>query len=223
MWHGIFSSRLRHRKRSALRGNKPCPRSSFNCEAAAVLCSSVNSGSVRRHRSRRLPSARLDYASHACLHAGDQHFPPRPPAWNRHLCLDPLLARHPLELAVQVVPSRHVDGSTGRLFRLPAPAQMCLVRPVRVSICSTESRWTDRPWLPNSAPTAGEVKDCPLDPYAIVHDKCSFVDQQTIKLQEAPDMVPVGELPRHLILSADRCVEMPTPHSKESARVATDF
>ncbi|KAG0654141.1 minichromosome maintenance protein 5 [Rhodotorula mucilaginosa] len=55
-----------------------------------------------------------------------------------------------------------------------------------------------------SAPTAGEVKDCPLDPYAIVHDKCSFVDQQTIKLQEAPDMVPVGELPRHLILSADR-------------------
>ncbi|GAA5999161.1 MCM DNA helicase complex subunit MCM5 [Rhodotorula paludigena] len=55
------------------------------------------------------------------------------------------------------------------------------------------------------APAApGEPKDCPLDPYMIVHDKCSFVDQQTIKLQEAPDMVPVGELPRHLILSADR-------------------
>ncbi|BGP26260.1 minichromosome maintenance protein 5 [Rhodotorula toruloides] len=50
----------------------------------------------------------------------------------------------------------------------------------------------------------GEAKDCPLDPYVIVHDKCTFVDQQTIKLQEAPDMVPVGELPRHLILSADR-------------------
>ncbi|GAA5990009.1 hypothetical protein JCM11641_000583 [Rhodosporidiobolus odoratus] len=50
----------------------------------------------------------------------------------------------------------------------------------------------------------GETKDCPLDPYMIVHDKCAFVDQQTIKLQEAPDMVPVGELPRHLILSCDR-------------------
>lgn len=49
-------------------------------------------------------------------------------------------------------------------------------------------------------------KDCPLDPYVIVHDKCQFVDQQTIKLQEAPDMVPVGELPRHLTLSADRYV-----------------
>ena len=52
----------------------------------------------------------------------------------------------------------------------------------------------------------GQTKDCPLDPYAIVHDKCSFVDQQTIKLQELPDMVPVGELPRHLTLSTDRYV-----------------
>ena len=48
MWHGIFSSRPRHRKGNALSGNKPCPRSSSNCEAAAVSCSSVNSGSVRR-------------------------------------------------------------------------------------------------------------------------------------------------------------------------------
>ncbi|GAA5913817.1 MCM DNA helicase complex subunit MCM5 [Sporobolomyces salmoneus] len=54
-----------------------------------------------------------------------------------------------------------------------------------------------------AAPDGGP-KDCPLDPYMIVHDKCTFVDQQTIKLQEAPDMVPTGELPRHLILSVDR-------------------
>ncbi|KAJ3145719.1 minichromosome maintenance protein 5 [Geranomyces variabilis] len=47
-------------------------------------------------------------------------------------------------------------------------------------------------------------KDCPLDPYVIVHDKSKFVDQQTLKLQETPGMVPVGELPRHLLLSADR-------------------
>lgn len=45
-----------------------------------------------------------------------------------------------------------------------------------------------------------------MDPYVIIHDKCTFVDQQTIKLQEAPDMVPVGELPRHVLLSADRFV-----------------
>ncbi|RKP39571.1 MCM2/3/5 family-domain-containing protein [Dimargaris cristalligena] len=46
--------------------------------------------------------------------------------------------------------------------------------------------------------------NCPMDPYVVVHDKCKFVDQQTLKLQEAPDLVPVGELPRHLMLTADR-------------------
>lgn len=50
------------------------------------------------------------------------------------------------------------------------------------------------------------AKDCGMDPYAIVHDLSKFVDQQVIKLQEAPDMVPVGELPRHLTLTADRFV-----------------
>lgn len=45
---------------------------------------------------------------------------------------------------------------------------------------------------------------CPMDPYFVVHEKCQFIDQQVIKLQEAPDDVPVGELPRHIHISADR-------------------
>ncbi|KAH7152246.1 MCM2/3/5 family-domain-containing protein [Dactylonectria estremocensis] len=45
---------------------------------------------------------------------------------------------------------------------------------------------------------------CPLDPYFVMHEKSRFVDQQIIKLQEAPDQVPVGELPRHVLISADR-------------------
>jgi DNA replication licensing factor MCM5 len=45
---------------------------------------------------------------------------------------------------------------------------------------------------------------CPLDPYFVVHEKCEFIDQQVLKLQEAPDQVPVGELPRHILISADR-------------------
>lgn len=45
---------------------------------------------------------------------------------------------------------------------------------------------------------------CPLDPYVVSHEKCQFVDQQVLKLQEAPDQVPVGELPRHVLISADR-------------------
>ncbi|KAG8665716.1 minichromosome maintenance protein 5 [Fusarium poae] len=45
---------------------------------------------------------------------------------------------------------------------------------------------------------------CPMDPYFVAHEKSRFVDQQIIKLQEAPDQVPVGELPRHVLISADR-------------------
>ena len=41
---------------------------------------------------------------------------------------------------------------------------------------------------------------CPMDPYIIIGDKCVMMDVQTLKLQEAPDMVPVGEMPRHLTL-----------------------
>lgn len=52
--------------------------------------------------------------------------------------------------------------------------------------------------------TKQQSEPCPLDSYVIVHEKCQFVDQQVIKLQEAPDQVPVGELPRHVLISADR-------------------
>ncbi|KAF9923572.1 minichromosome maintenance protein 5 [Linnemannia zychae] len=45
---------------------------------------------------------------------------------------------------------------------------------------------------------------CGLDPYVVDHDKSQCVDQQILKLQESPDDVPVGELPRHVLLSADR-------------------
>ncbi|CAG5130699.1 unnamed protein product [Candidula unifasciata] len=50
---------------------------------------------------------------------------------------------------------------------------------------------------------AGRPK-CPVDPFFIVPDKCRCVDFQTLKLQEAPEDVPNGELPRHLQLYCDR-------------------
>lgn len=56
----------------------------------------------------------------------------------------------------------------------------------------------------DNVPVGGSEKDCPLDPYVIIHDKSSFIDQQTLKLQETPESVPVGEMPRHLLVTADR-------------------
>ena len=46
--------------------------------------------------------------------------------------------------------------------------------------------------------------NCPLDPFMIVPDSSHCVDQQTLKVQEAPDMVPVGELPRYMLATVDR-------------------
>ncbi|RWS16481.1 DNA replication licensing factor mcm5-A-like protein [Dinothrombium tinctorium] len=55
----------------------------------------------------------------------------------------------------------------------------------------------------NSDQTGRTVK-CPLDPYFIIPDKCKCSDFQILKLQEAPEAVPQGEMPRHLLLYCDR-------------------
>ncbi|PON81283.1 DNA replication licensing factor Mcm [Trema orientale] len=52
-------------------------------------------------------------------------------------------------------------------------------------------------------PQAGE-EPCPIDPWVVVPDKSKYVDQQTLKLQENPEDVPTGELPRNMLLSVDR-------------------
>ncbi|KAI4498521.1 hypothetical protein M0802_006456 [Mischocyttarus mexicanus] len=50
---------------------------------------------------------------------------------------------------------------------------------------------------------AGRPK-CPLDPFFIMPDKCQCVDFQVLKLQELPEHIPQGEMPRHLQLYCDR-------------------
>ncbi len=55
-----------------------------------------------------------------------------------------------------------------------------------------------------AVPADGEKSQCPPEPYLVVHDKSQFIDQQILKLQELPEMVPVGEMPRHVLLSVDR-------------------
>ncbi|XP_032442655.1 DNA replication licensing factor MCM5 [Xiphophorus hellerii] len=46
--------------------------------------------------------------------------------------------------------------------------------------------------------------NCPVDPYFIIPDRCVCVDFQTLRLQESPDAVPHGEMPRHMQLYCDR-------------------
>lgn len=52
--------------------------------------------------------------------------------------------------------------------------------------------------------TLQSEEPCPKDSYLILPDKCTYIDQQTLKLQENPEVVPTGEMPRHVLLSTDR-------------------
>ena len=55
-----------------------------------------------------------------------------------------------------------------------------------------------------AAAAAAGGTQCPVDPFFIVPDKCRCVDYQILKLQESPESVPQGEVPRHLQLYCDR-------------------
>ncbi|CAH0491005.1 unnamed protein product [Peronospora farinosa] len=58
---------------------------------------------------------------------------------------------------------------------------------------------------------------CPKDSYTVLPDKSDYVDQQTLKLQENPEVVPTGEMPRNLALIADRhLVDKASPGTRVS-------
>jgi DNA replication licensing factor MCM5 len=50
----------------------------------------------------------------------------------------------------------------------------------------------------------GRDEPCPKFPYMVVPDESRFVDQQTLKLQEAPERVPTGEMPRSVLAAVER-------------------
>lgn len=56
------------------------------------------------------------------------------------------------------------------------------------------------------APTMSgpDPQQCGPTPYAVLPDECLFIDQQTLKLQEAPEMVPTGEMPRSVLVAVER-------------------
>jgi DNA replication licensing factor MCM5 len=60
-------------------------------------------------------------------------------------------------------------------------------------------------------------RDCPMFPYAAVPDESIFVDQQTIKLQETPERVPTGEMPRSVLCAMERSlVDIAPPGTRVS-------
>lgn len=68
---------------------------------------------------------------------------------------------------------------------------------------------------PQLAPPGTGVKNCGASPYLVLPDRSTYVDQQTLKLQERPEDIPTGELPRTLMMVADRAlVNLVTPGTR---------
>lgn len=59
--------------------------------------------------------------------------------------------------------------------------------------------------------------ECGPNPFVVMGDNCEYIDQQTLKLQESPEVVPTGEMPRNIMISVDRyLVDKVTPGTRIS-------
>lgn len=63
----------------------------------------------------------------------------------------------------------------------------------------------------------GDQVKCPPQPYVVMGDFCEFIDQQTLKLQELPEAVPTGDMPRSVLCVCDRqLVDLVAPGARIS-------
>lgn len=50
----------------------------------------------------------------------------------------------------------------------------------------------------------GQTEACPPDPFNVITELCDQVDTQHVKLQELPEEIPSGEIPKHVSVQLDR-------------------
>lgn len=65
---------------------------------------------------------------------------------------------------------------------------------------------------------AAAIEKCPPSPFQIIQERSTFADEQTLKLQELPEHVPIGEMPRSIDLCVDKyAVDLATPGTRLTA------
>jgi DNA replication licensing factor MCM5 len=109
---------------------------------------------------------------------------------------------HLVHVSGLIVSSSRVQAKVTRLVLQCRQCKTVRVVEVRPGLGGAEVP-TVCPGPTTTAPQHAQGK-CPHNPYIILPDKCSYVDQQILKLQESPETVPTGEIPRHITLVIDR-------------------
>jgi DNA replication licensing factor MCM5 len=56
----------------------------------------------------------------------------------------------------------------------------------------------------NPNPNPDPAMKCRPNPYVVLPESTSYIDQQLLKLQESPETIPTGEMPRHIQLLVER-------------------
>lgn len=56
----------------------------------------------------------------------------------------------------------------------------------------------------NPAPPPDGAMKCRPNPYSVLPEETVYIDQQILKLQESPETIPTGEMPRHIQLLVER-------------------
>lgn len=73
----------------------------------------------------------------------------------------------------------------------------------------------DLPRICQGPQQVGRREKCPLDPFVIIPEECQYIDQQNLKIQERPEDVPTGEMPRTISAVLDKyLVDKVTPGSR---------
>lgn len=104
-----------------------------------------------------------------------------------HLSLMCRNCRHTMSLKIN-----NFNSITGNSVTLPHSCQ------------STQNNGSYNDMGDGAGGAGGASKNCGPDPYIIIHESSKFIDQQFLKLQEIPELVPVGEMPRNITMSCDR-------------------
>ncbi|KYN15000.1 DNA replication licensing factor mcm5 [Trachymyrmex cornetzi] len=164
---------------------------------------------------QKLPTEYLSVLEEAAKDVADELTAPRPEGEEKMEDIQVLLCSdaHPSSLRgmkpdivskLVKIPGIIVSASgiRSKATKIAIQCRSCKVTQVNIPIKPGLEGYT----LPRKCSTeqAGVGPKCPLDPFFIMPDKCHCVDFQVLKLQELPDHIPQGEMPRHLQLYCDR-------------------
>ena len=163
----------------------------------------------------KLPAEYLPLFEEAATDMADELTSPRPPEEAKIEQVQVVLSWQSNPLQIRQLKSVHMS----RLVRVPGIIVSCSsikAKAASITICcrgcnNTIPNIAMKPGLegyslPRTCPTSsvsGRDK-CPIDPFIIVPEKCRCVDFQILKLQESPDAVPTGEMPRHMQAFCER-------------------